>query len=81
MKTVQTKKSKALRREYDLSKLKGGERGKYYGSYSEGTNLVLLDPDIADAFPNAKAVNEALRVIVNAASRGVRPARKKTRAS
>ncbi len=59
---------------------KGGVRGKYYRRFSEGTNLVLLDPDIADAFPNAKAVNEALRVLVNVASAQVRPARRGKRA-
>ena len=77
MKKTTAKKENGLRREYDLSKLKGGVRGKYYRRYSEGTNLVLLDPDVADAFPNAKAVNEALRVLVNVASTRVRPARKR----
>ena len=80
MKKTTAKKSNGLRRQYDLSKLKGGVRGKYYRSFSEGTNLVLLDPDIADAFPNAKAVNEALRVLVNVASTRVRHARRGKRA-
>ena len=80
MKKATARKSNGLRREYDLSKLKGGVRGKYYRRYTEGTNLVLLDPDIADAFPNAKAVNEALRVLVNVASTRVRPSRKRKRA-
>ena len=69
-----------MRREYDLSKLKGGVRGKYYRRFSNGTNLVLLDPDVADAFPDAKAVNEALRVLVNVASSSVRPVRARKRA-
>ena len=64
MKKTTAKKSTGLHRQFDLSKLRGGVRGKYYRRFSEGTNLVLLDPDIADAFPNAKAVNEALRVLV-----------------
>jgi hypothetical protein len=80
MKKATARKSNGLRREYDLSKLKGGVRGKYYRRYTEGTNLVLLDPDIADAFPDAKAVNEALRVLVNVASTRVRPGRKRKRA-
>jgi hypothetical protein len=80
MKKATARKSNGLRREYDLSKLKGGVRGKYYRRYTEGTNLVLLDPDIADAFPDAKAVNEALRVLVNVASTRVRPSRKRKRA-
>ena len=80
MKKAAARKSNGLRREYDLSKLKGGVRGKYYRRFSEGTNLVLLDPDIAAAFPNAKAVNDALRVLVNVASTRVRPARRGRRA-
>jgi hypothetical protein len=80
MKKATARKSNGLRREYDLSKLKGGVRGKYYRRYTEGTNLVLLDPDIADAFPDAKAVNEALRVLVNVASTRVRAGRKRKRA-
>jgi hypothetical protein len=80
MKKTTARKSNGLRREYDLTKLTGGVRGKYYRRYSEGTNLVLLDADIADAFPDAKAVNEALRVLVNVASTRVRSARKAKRA-
>jgi hypothetical protein len=53
-----------LRPEYDFSKLKGGVRGKYVARYREGTNLVLLDPDVAAAFPDAKAVNDALRLLL-----------------
>ena len=80
MKKATARKSNGLRREYDLSKLRGGVRGKYYRRFSEGTNLVLLDPDIADAFPNAKAVNDALRVLVSVARTRVRPARRRKRA-
>ena len=54
-----------LRPEYDLKKLlKGGVRGKYVERYREGTNLVLLEPDVARAFSNAQAVNEALRLVI-----------------
>ncbi len=54
-----------LRPEYDLSQLlKGGVRGKYAGRYREGTNLVLLAPDVAEAFPDEEAVNEALRLVM-----------------
>jgi hypothetical protein len=52
-----------LRPEYDFSQMKG-VRGKYINRYREGTNLVLLDPDIAAAFPDAKAVNDALRSLL-----------------
>ena len=53
-----------LRPEYDLSELmKAGVRGKYADRYREGTNLVLLAPDVTEAFPDAEAVNEALRLV------------------
>ncbi len=54
-----------LRPEYDLSHLlSGGVRGKYAERYREGTNLVLLAPDVARAFPTAESVNEALRLVI-----------------
>jgi hypothetical protein len=57
-----------LRPEYDLkSLLKDGVRGKYAAQYNSGSNLVLLEPDVAKAFPNEKAVNEALRLVIKLA--------------
>ncbi len=56
-----------LRPEYDLSQLQGGVRGKYAQRYRQGTNLVLLDPDVADAFPTEDSVNEALRLLMKIA--------------
>jgi hypothetical protein len=54
-----------LRPEYDMkSLLKRGVRGKYAARYRAGTNLVLLDPEVAKAFPNDKAVNEALKLVM-----------------
>lgn len=54
-----------LRPEYAMkSLLKGGVRGKYAARYREGTNLVLLEPEVAKAFPNEKAVNEALKLVI-----------------
>ena len=54
-----------LRPEYDMkSLLKGGVRGKYAARYRAGTNLVLLEPEVAKAFPNEKAVNEALKLVI-----------------
>ena len=50
--------------EYDFASMKGGERGKYYEQYRNGTNVVLLDPDVAEAFPTEHAVNQALRGIL-----------------
>jgi hypothetical protein len=54
-----------LRPEYDMkSLLKGGVRGKYASRYRAGTNLVLLEPEVARAFPNEKIVNEALKLVM-----------------
>ena len=50
--------------EYDLSKLKGGVRGKYLQRYRAGTNLALLAPDIRAAFPTDESVNQALRSLI-----------------
>jgi hypothetical protein len=58
-----------LRREYDLSKLKGGVRGKYAERYRVGTNLVLLSPDVAEHFPDPESVNAALRKLIRVAKR------------
>lgn len=57
-----------LRSEYDLAELlKGGVRGKYAARYRAGTNVVLLAPDVAQAFPTEDAVNEALRLVIRMA--------------
>jgi hypothetical protein len=54
-----------LRPEYDLARLlRNGVQGKYITRYREGTNLVLLAPDVAKAFPTEDAVNEALRLVI-----------------
>jgi len=58
-----------LRPEYDFSKMKGGVRGKYVERYQAGTNLVLLDPDVAQAFPTSDSVNDALRLLMQIAQR------------
>ncbi|HEX8735910.1 MAG TPA: hypothetical protein VF721_11330 [Pyrinomonadaceae bacterium] len=60
-----------MRPEYDLSQLKGRVRGKYVERYRAGTNLVLLDSDVQAAFPDAEAVNEALRMLMKVANRQV----------
>ncbi len=64
--------------EYDFS---GGVRGKYLARYREGTNVVLLDPDVAAAFSDAASVNHTLRLLVSVARAQVRvakPARAKS---
>ena len=54
-----------LRPEYDLDELlKDGVRGKYAQRYREGTNVVLLAPDVAREFKSDEAVNEALRLVI-----------------
>ena len=63
-KTEKRKVRDELRREYDLSKLKGGARGKYAARYRAGTNLVLLSPDVAEHFPDDRSVNTALRRLI-----------------
>ena len=58
-----------LRPEYKLEDLGQGIRGKHYEEYQQGTNLVLLSPDVAAAFPTEEAVNEALRSLIKIAQR------------
>jgi chemotaxis protein CheY-P-specific phosphatase CheC len=61
----QTELNDELRPEYDMkSLLKDGVRAKYVKRYHEGTNLVLLEPDVAKAFPNEIAVNDALKLVM-----------------
>jgi len=61
----QTEPNDELRTEYDMkSLLKDGVRGKYATRYGAGTNLVLLEPEVARAFPNEKAVNDALKLVI-----------------
>ncbi len=57
--------------EYDF---RGGRRGVYAERYAQGTNLVALAPDLMEVFPDSEAVNEALRTLVKAARRSVKPA-------
>jgi hypothetical protein len=58
-----------LRDEYPEELIKSAVRGKYTRSYSERTNIVLIDPDLHEIFPNSEAVNRALREYV-ASKRG-----------
>jgi hypothetical protein len=51
-----------LRPEYDLAALTGRVRGTYFSQATAGTTLVLLEPDVAEAFPTGRAVNRALRM-------------------
>ena len=58
-----------MRKEYKREDLGPGVRGKYYQAYQEGTNLVLLSPEVAAAFPTEQAVNDALRSLIELAQR------------
>ena len=62
-KATTNKQFDELRPEYDLSKLKGGVRGKYYERARAGTNLVLIEADLANVFPDTDSVNRALRLL------------------
>ena len=68
MKKTSAKRSNDdLRPEYDLLQLKGGVRGKYYREATAGTNLVLIEPELASVFPNTESVNRALRLLADTA--------------
>jgi len=74
-KTEKRERRNELRREYDLSKLRGGVRGKYISRYRAGTNLVLLSPDVAEYFPDEQSVNTALRTLIHASKPPLRRTR------
>lgn len=82
MKKASAKKnSNELRSEYDLSKLKGGVRGKYYRKATAGTNLVLIEPELTEVFPDTEAVNRALRLLADTAASAAGRKRGQTRTS
>ena len=62
------KTNRYLRREYDLAKLKGGLRGKYYRQAIAGTDLVLIEPELTALFPDTESVNRALRLLADTAA-------------
>ena len=71
-----TKVSDEMRPEYDLSKMKLVGRGIYAKRYRSGTNIVLLDRDVREAFPDDESVNETLRVIAKLAKQQASRVRK-----
>jgi hypothetical protein len=71
-------KSDELRPEYHRYELGPGIRGKYFESYQRGTNLVLLRPDVAKAFPTEDAVNDALRSLIEIARKSTGLTRRAT---
>ena len=78
MKKASAKKpGEDLRPEYDLSRLKGGVRGKYHGQAVAGTNLVLIEPELAAVFGDAESVNRALRLLLDTAEAAAGPLRRR----
>ena len=73
------KKPDEVRKEYRREDLGRGVRGKYYREYIKGTNLVLLRPEIAQAFPTAEAVNDALQSLIDVATRSANLTTRSTR--
>ena len=71
-------KSDELRKEYRREDLGKGVRGKYLKAYRDGTNLVLLRPEVAAAFPSEKAVNDALSSLIDVAEHSVGLTRRST---
>lgn len=68
-----------LRPEYRREDLGKGVRGKYFAAYQKGSNLVLLTPDVAKAFPTSEAVNEALRGLLQLTEQTKKLTRRSTR--
>ncbi len=68
-KSMKKVRSDEMRPEYKREDLGVGVRGKYYRDYQEGTNLVLLNPEVAAVFPTEKAVNDALQSLIDIAKR------------
>ena len=74
------KRNDDLRPEYDLTRLAGGVRGKYYRQAIAGTNLVLIEPELTHVFRDSESVNRALRLLVNTAEAAATPAQSRRRA-
>ena len=70
-KAATAKRNPDMLAEYDFSQ---GVRGKYAQRYSEGTNIVVLSPDVAEYFPDSEAVNAALRALVEIARKSTKKA-------
>jgi len=68
MSQAKSRKADELRAEYDCS---AGVRGKHHLAYKAGTNVVVLDPDVAEAFPDASSVNRALRLLLELAKKQI----------
>ena len=83
-KNLESRVADELRPEYDLASLKGGVRGKYYARATAGATMVLLEPDVAEAFADGASVNRALRSYLRALrgkppSKALQPTSRKAR--
>ena len=67
MKKTKSDPANDMRSEYDFASMKGGIRGKYVERVREGTNIVLIEPEVVEAFPTEQAVNEALKGVLRTA--------------
>ena len=79
-KVIAKRTSDDIRAEYDLSQLRGGVRGKYYRQATAGTNLVLVEPELAAVFPDSESVNRALRLLADTAEAATGRSRARRRA-
>ena len=77
MKKVDRKPTDELRRQYKRSDFGGLVRGKYAQRLAETTNVVVLEPEVAKAFPNDRAVNRALRKLIGKPKSTSRPTKKR----
>lgn len=68
MKKKSKPSSDELRKEYNFASMTGGVRGKYVERLAAGANVIILDDEVAAAFPTDAAVNEALRAFLRAAA-------------
>lgn len=68
-KAAKAKRDPDMLAEYDFSQ---GERGKYAARFAEGTNVVVVAPDLAEYFPDSESVNKALRSLVSLARKSVK---------
>ncbi len=76
---MKTAKKEEMRKEYRREDLGVGVRGKYYHEYKKSTNLVLLSPDVAAAFPDDDSVNDALRSLLKLAQHATGLTKRSTR--
>jgi hypothetical protein len=79
MKKDKENKKDELRSEYKRDDFPGGfVRGKYVKRLKESSNIVVLRPEVAQAFPNEKAVNDALLSLIDIAQKTIRPTSKRS---